>query len=372
MDSDAVCPLALRYYLRKSARGAQKLWCGRLGCTGKQAAPICLCAGETPAPQFRPLCHIVRSWVRLRASARAEPVEGGADTFNRMVRSGALDCRRPSAHAAGPMAERVDDRTPVLVGVGAVRQRQDDPGTALEPVALGWLQRACSAPPTTADNAHGAACAGRSHPDPTRILGATPTPRHASWRPRRGRRSRSRPDPGRRGIRRAPGETASWHERPFVPSPPGARRRRAGGTAAKPRTAHAPRLDVSAVDAPTTRPASNTASRRGTPVAPHEDILHPLRAGARHRWCAGGAVRDDGERPALRRRRDAGGTPGRRSRSCGRRCDRVAASNPVAWSPSQRTAEEIATAASGNPMLRVSAYTKLLTSQWNDTTRPPD
>ena len=34
------------------------------------------------------------------------------------------------------MAERVDDRTPVLVGVGAVRQREDDPAAALEPVAL--------------------------------------------------------------------------------------------------------------------------------------------------------------------------------------------------------------------------------------------
>ena len=245
------------------------------------------------------------------------------------------------------MAERIDDRTPVLVGVGAVRQREDDPRVALEPVALmaQALQRAD-------DDTGAPALLTRAD----RIL----IPR-GFW---------DYPDPGRLVAERVGAASARTlvAEIGVLQTTLLAEAIRAiaagdadvvlvAGGEAKYRAARALSLGV---EAPTTQQPRDI--RPDAVLAPHEDILHPLE-------LARGIVLPVAQYAMMESAlRHADGTTLAAHRAelgeLWASYNRVAASNPVAWSPEPRTAEEIATAGSGNPMLAL-PYTKLLTSQWN-------
>jgi acetyl-CoA C-acetyltransferase len=129
------------------------------------------------------------------------------------------------------------------------------------------------------------------------------------------------------------------------------------GGEAKYRSARALSLGVEAV---TTQQPPGT--RPDAVLAPHEDILHPLEL---ERGIVLPVAQYAMMESALRH---ADGTTLAAHRSAlgelWASYNRVAASNPVAWSPEPRTAEEIATAGPDNPMLAF-PYTKALTSQWN-------
>jgi acetyl-CoA C-acetyltransferase len=245
------------------------------------------------------------------------------------------------------MAERIADRTPVLVGVGAIRQREDDPGAALEPVALmaQALQRA-------ADDAGAPALLARAD----RVL----IPR-GFW---------DYPDPGRLVAERVGAasartlvaeigvlQTTLLAEAVRAIAAGEADVVLATGGEAKYRAARALSLGV---DAPTTQQPRDT--RPDAVLAPHEDILHPLELErgivlpvAQYAMMESALRYADGMTLAAHRA-ELG--------ELWASYNRVAASNPVAWSPEPRTAAEIATAGSGNPMLAF-PYTKRLTSQWN-------
>ena len=245
------------------------------------------------------------------------------------------------------MAERIDDRTPVLVGVGAVRQREDDPRVALEPVALmaQALQRAD-------DDTGAPALLTRAD----RIL----IPR-GFW---------DYPDPGRLVAERVGAASARTLVAEIgVPQTTllaEAVRTIAAGEAdvvlvtggeAKYRAARALSLGV---EAPTTQQPRDT--RPDAVLAPHEDILHPLEL---ERGIVLPVAQYAMMESALRYAE--GTTLAAHRAELGElwaSYNRVAASNPVAWSAEPHTAQEIATPGPGNPMLAF-PYTKLLTSQWN-------
>ena len=215
----------------------------------------------------------------------------------------ASSCARTSRAWSDPgHAMTQDSRTPVLVGVGAVSQREADPAHAKEPLELmvAALERA-------AEDAGRRALLARAdsiraprgfwdYPDPCRLLAE------------RFGASRAQTEIAEIGVLqttllgRAAADIAAGRADVVLVVGAEARHR-------------AQRARAAGVDAPLTQQAPVTPD---SVLQPHAPILseREVRAGLMH---AGRPVRDDRERAARGRRRSRSTRTGARSRACGRR-----------------------------------------------------
>ena len=243
------------------------------------------------------------------------------------------------------MAE--DPRTPILVGVGAVTQREADPARAREPLALMAL-----ALERAAEDAGSRALLARadsiraprgfwSYPDPVSLA------RRALRRERRphgDRRDRRAPDDAARDARRPTSRrgapTSCWWPA----------RRRVIARSARARRA-APRSLTAAG-------AGDTGLRAAAARAGPERSRGACRPRA-----AGGPVRDARERAARRAKDFRSKRTGARSRRSGRRSRRSRPAIPTRGRARARERAAIADAGR-NPMLAF-PYGKLHCSQWN-------
>jgi len=255
--------------------------------------------------------------------------------------------RGRATHSSLVTTDGLDPRTPVLVGVGAVRQREEHPAAALEPTALmvAALERAAA----DAGPRELLAQADRilvprgfwDYPDPARVIAEViGAPRVRTLVAEVGVLQSTI-------LAGAASAVLSGEARVVLV---------AGGEAKY----RALRALLTGIAAPITRQADGIVP--DDVLRPHQDVLHPVE-------MARGFVLPVAQfamiEQALRHEEGLDATTHhRRIGSLWAGFNRAAADNPVAWSPEPLSAEEIVTPSARNPMIAF-PYTKRLTSQWN-------